>query len=98
MTALYMSISIDCFRLMSTGAVIFGRRTGDLVGLMGCDHHDGVPIVAPVHQAPASWRRDFGVNLRPVRLFHRLSSVTRLALPSTSRLSSMRSWRLTCDE
>ncbi len=39
--------------LMSTGAVITGRRTGDYVGYWGGDHHDGVPIFVPTHQAPA---------------------------------------------
>ena len=39
--------------LMSTGAVITGRRTGDFVGYWGGDHHDGVPIFVPTHQAPA---------------------------------------------
>ncbi len=39
--------------LMSTGAVITGRRTGDFVGYWGGDHHDGVPIFVRTHQAPA---------------------------------------------
>ena len=39
--------------VMSTGAVITGRRTGDFVGYWGGDHHDGVPILVPTHQAPA---------------------------------------------
>ena len=38
--------------LMSTGAVITGRRTGDFTGYWGGDHHDGVPIFVPTHQAP----------------------------------------------
>jgi dihydrofolate reductase len=38
--------------LMSTGAVITGRRTGDFVDYWGGDHHDGVPIFVPTHQAP----------------------------------------------
>ena len=37
---------------MSTGAVIIGRRTGDFAGYWGGDHHDGVPIFVPTHQAP----------------------------------------------
>jgi len=37
--------------LMSTGAVITGRRTGDYVGYWGGDDHDGVPIFVPTHQA-----------------------------------------------
>jgi dihydrofolate reductase len=38
---------------MSTGAVITGRRTGDFAGYWGGDHHGGVPIFVPTHQAPA---------------------------------------------
>ena len=38
--------------LISTGAVITGRRTGDFVGYWGGDHHGGVPIFVPTHQAP----------------------------------------------
>lgn len=39
--------------LLATGAVITGRRTGDYVDYWGGDHHDGVPIFVPTHQAPA---------------------------------------------
>ena len=38
--------------VMSTGAVITGRRTGDFVGYWDGDHHDGVPIFVPTHHAP----------------------------------------------
>ena len=38
--------------VMATGAVVTGRRTGDFVGYWGGDHHDGVPIFVPTHQAP----------------------------------------------
>jgi dihydrofolate reductase len=38
---------------MATGAVITGRRTGDFAGYWAGDHHDGVPIFVPTHQAPA---------------------------------------------
>lgn len=38
---------------MATGAVITGKRTGDFAGYWGGDHHDGVPIFVPTHQAPA---------------------------------------------
>jgi dihydrofolate reductase len=38
---------------MSTGAVITGRRTGDFARYWGGDHHNGVPIFVPTHQAPA---------------------------------------------
>ena len=38
---------------MATGAVISGRRTGDFAGYWGGDHHDGVPIFVPTHEAPA---------------------------------------------
>jgi dihydrofolate reductase len=38
--------------LLATGAVITGRRTGDFVDYWGGDHHDGVPIFVPTHQAP----------------------------------------------
>ncbi|WP_308283052.1 dihydrofolate reductase family protein [Pseudonocardia nigra] len=40
--------------LMSTGAVITGRRTGDFVDYWGGDHHDGVPIFVPTHRAPTA--------------------------------------------
>jgi dihydrofolate reductase len=39
--------------LMSTGAVLTGRRTGDFAQYWGGDHHDGVPIFVPTHSAPA---------------------------------------------
>ncbi|WP_433003965.1 dihydrofolate reductase family protein [Kribbella sp. CA-294648] len=38
---------------MATGAVITGKRTGDFAGYWGGDHHDGVPIFVPTHQASA---------------------------------------------
>jgi dihydrofolate reductase len=38
--------------IMSTGAVLTGRRTGDFAGYWGGDHHDGVPIFVPTHSAP----------------------------------------------
>jgi dihydrofolate reductase len=38
--------------MMSTGAVITGRRTGDYVGYWGGEHHGGVPIFVPTHHAP----------------------------------------------
>jgi dihydrofolate reductase len=37
---------------MATGAVVTGKRTGDFAGYWGGDHHDGVPIFVPTHQAP----------------------------------------------
>jgi dihydrofolate reductase len=39
--------------MMLTGAVITGRRTGDFVDYWGGDHHNGVPIFVPTHQAPS---------------------------------------------
>jgi dihydrofolate reductase len=33
--------------------VISGRRTGDFAGYWGGDHHSGVPIFVPTHQAPS---------------------------------------------
>ena len=39
--------------MLSTGAVITGRRTGDFAGYWGGDHHDAVPILAPTHEVPA---------------------------------------------
>lgn len=39
--------------MLSTGAVITGRRTGDFAGYWGGDHHDAVPIFVPTHEAPA---------------------------------------------
>jgi dihydrofolate reductase len=38
---------------MATGAVITGRRTGDFAGYWGGDHHNGVQIFVPAHDAPA---------------------------------------------
>ena len=38
---------------MATGAVITGKRTGDFAGYWGGDHHNGVPIFVPTHDAPA---------------------------------------------
>jgi dihydrofolate reductase len=38
---------------MATGAVITGRRTFELAGRWGGDHHDGVPIFVLTHAAPA---------------------------------------------
>jgi dihydrofolate reductase len=40
-------------QMLSSGAVITGRRTGSFVNYWGGDHHSGVPIFVPVHQAPA---------------------------------------------
>jgi dihydrofolate reductase len=39
--------------MLATGAVITGKRTGDFAGYWGGDHHDGVPIFVPTHEAPA---------------------------------------------
>jgi dihydrofolate reductase len=39
--------------MLSTGAVVTGRRTGDFADYWGGDHHDGVPIFVPTHTAPA---------------------------------------------
>ncbi len=38
--------------LMDTGAVIVGRRTFEIAGQWGGDHHDGVPIFVMTHAAP----------------------------------------------
>lgn len=40
--------------LMGTGAVLIGKRFGDLVDYWGGDHHDGVPIFVLTHEAPSS--------------------------------------------
>lgn len=37
---------------METGAVVTGKRTGDFADYWGGDHHNGVPIYVPTHQAP----------------------------------------------
>ncbi|WP_067814197.1 dihydrofolate reductase family protein [Nocardia inohanensis] len=37
---------------MGTGAVIAGKRTGEFAGYWGGDHHNGVPIFVPTHEAP----------------------------------------------
>jgi dihydrofolate reductase len=42
--------------MLSTGAVITGRRTGDFVDYWGGDHHGEVPIFVPTHDAPAENR------------------------------------------
>jgi dihydrofolate reductase len=39
--------------MLSTGAVITGRRTGDFAGYWGGDHHNAVPIFVPTHEMPA---------------------------------------------
>jgi dihydrofolate reductase len=44
--------------MLSTGAVITGRRTGDFAGYWGGDHHAGVPIFVPTHTAPADNRHE----------------------------------------
>lgn len=44
--------------MMSTGAVITGRRTGDFVDYWGGDHHKGVPIFVPTHTAPTDHRHE----------------------------------------
>jgi dihydrofolate reductase len=44
--------------LMSTGAVLTGRRTGDFAHYWGGDHHDGVPIFVPTHNPPAHNRHE----------------------------------------
>jgi dihydrofolate reductase len=38
--------------MLATGAVVTGKRTGELVDYWGGDHHDGVPIFVPTHRAP----------------------------------------------
>ena len=38
--------------MMSTGAVVVGRRTFDYAGRWGGDHHDEVPIFVPTRGAP----------------------------------------------
>ena len=38
--------------MLATGAVLVGRRTFDIAGRWGGDHHDGVPIFVPTHQPP----------------------------------------------
>src|ERR1700712_2803291 len=37
---------------MATRAVLAGRRTYELAGRWGGDHHDGVPIVVLTHEVP----------------------------------------------
>ncbi|HEY6422763.1 MAG TPA: hypothetical protein VIY28_05840 [Pseudonocardiaceae bacterium] len=36
----------------ATGAVVTGKRTGELADYWGGDHHDGVPIFVPTRRAP----------------------------------------------
>jgi dihydrofolate reductase len=38
--------------MLATGAVITGKRTGDFAGYWGGDHHDGVDVFVPTHEAP----------------------------------------------
>jgi len=38
--------------MMATGAVITGRRTFEIAGGWGGDHHDGVPVFVLTHAAP----------------------------------------------
>jgi dihydrofolate reductase len=42
---------------LATGAVISGRRTFELAGGWGGDHHDGVPIHVLTHRVDAGGRR-----------------------------------------
>ena len=42
--------------VMSTGAVVVGRRTFDFAGGWGGDHHDGVPIFVLTREEPAGER------------------------------------------
>jgi dihydrofolate reductase len=44
--------------MMSTGAVITGRLTGDFANDWGGDHHDGMPIFVPTRTAPADNRHE----------------------------------------
>src|SRR4029450_8094627 len=58
---------------LATGAVITGKRTGDFAGYWDGDHHNGVPIFVPTHQAPAENPVERGhyaieMQLRPVLL------------------------------
>jgi dihydrofolate reductase len=39
--------------MLATGAVVAGRRTAEFAGYWGGDHHDGVEIFVPTHEAPA---------------------------------------------
>lgn len=39
--------------MLTTGAVIIGRRTGDLVGYWGGDHPHGAPNFVPTHEPTA---------------------------------------------
>jgi dihydrofolate reductase len=39
--------------MMATGAVIAGKRTGAFAGYWGGDHHNGVEVFVPTHDAPA---------------------------------------------
>jgi dihydrofolate reductase len=39
--------------MLATGAVISGKRTAEFAGYWGGDHHDGVEIFVPTHEAPA---------------------------------------------
>ena len=38
--------------MLATGAVVTGRRTGEFTNYWAGDHHHGVPIFVPTHQAP----------------------------------------------
>lgn len=40
--------------VMTTGAVVIGRRFGELVDYWGGNHHDDVPMYVLTHEAPAS--------------------------------------------
>ena len=40
--------------VMATGAVVIGKRFGDLVDYWGGNHHDDVPMFVLTHEAPSS--------------------------------------------
>ena len=61
---------------MATRALISGRRTYELAGHWGGDHHDGVPIFVLTHHVPTSLRP--ALSASPPTSAHALRTLVRL--------------------
>lgn len=78
--------------MLSTGAVITGRRTGDFVDYWGGDHHDGVPIFVPTHTAPAVGagpkQAESAALIDPLAPTTRCPTAARATSPTRTRLAA----------
>lgn len=52
--------------MRATGAVVVGRRTFEIAGEWGGDHHDGVPIFVLTQELPGADKRDRWPNVHYV--------------------------------